>query len=132
MLQSNILNPELAALFARFRHTNYLVICDLGFPFWPQVPTIDISLTADIPTIRDVLRATAGQLQVGQAWMAEEFLQHHGAGAAAITAEYRQALNGLDITYEAHDSFKLRVPRSIGVIRTGDSTAYGNIILESA
>jgi D-ribose pyranose/furanose isomerase RbsD len=31
-----------------------------------------------------------------------------------------------------HDIFKRCVPLWIGVIRTGDSTAYGIIILESA
>ena len=32
---------------------------------------------------------------------------------------------------EPHDDFKKRVPHAIGLIRTGDPTAYGNIILES-
>ena len=30
-----------------------------------------------------------------------------------------------------HLQFKSRVPNAIGLIRTGDPTAYGNIILES-
>jgi D-ribose pyranase len=30
-----------------------------------------------------------------------------------------------------HDEFKKLVPGAIGLIRTGDPTAYGNIILES-
>ena len=132
MLKSSLLNPDLLALFARFRHTNYLVICDLGFPYWPDVPTIDISLTSDIPTVRDVLRATEGRLQVGNTWMAEEFLAHHDDRGPGIAAEYQSLLNGLTVTYEPHEDFKRRVPRSIGIIRTGDSTAYGNIILESA
>lgn len=132
MLHADILNPELAALFARFRHTNTLVICDLGFPFWPEVPTVDISLTRDIPSVRDVLRATAGNLCLGGAWMAEEFKQYHGTDAEALEAEYRQLLNGQRICFEPHDVFKGRVPSAIGVIRTGDSTAYGNIIIESA
>ncbi|WOO40261.1 D-ribose pyranase [Rubellicoccus peritrichatus] len=129
MYQSKILNPELAALLARFRHTNYIVISDLGFPFWPEVPTIDISLTADIPTVRDVLRATEGRLSIGNAWMAEEFWQHNDD---TVAGEYKQLLGGMNITYEPHVEFKKRVPLSIGLIRTGDSTPYGNIILESA
>lgn len=132
MFHSDILNPDLAALFARFRHTNTLVICDLGFPFWKDVPTVDISLTRDIPTVRDVLRATQGRLELGKVWMAEEFMGYHGAQASDMLAEYRSALSGFEITFEAHDVLKQRVPGSIGVIRTGDSTGYGNIILESA
>lgn len=132
MLHSKMLNPELAALFARFRHTNTLVICDLGFPFWPDVPTVDISLTHDIPSVRDVLRATDGALRIGGAWMAEEFRQAHGSEAAAIESEYRELLGGQKIEFESHALFKRRVPAAIGVIRTGDSTAYGNLIIESA
>jgi len=30
--------------FARLRHTNTLVIADQGFPFWPEIETVDISL----------------------------------------------------------------------------------------
>jgi len=41
-------------------------------------------------------------------------------------------LHGVDIRFEPHAEFKKRVPRAIGVIRTGDTTQYGNIVLESA
>jgi D-ribose pyranase len=129
MYTSPILNPELASLLARFRHTNCIVITDLGFPFWPQVPTVDISLTKDIPSVRDVLRALEGRLMLGKAWMAKEFWDYHDD---SLAAEYRQLLGGMEIQYEAHDDFKKRVPDCIGLIRTGDSTAYGNLIIESA
>jgi D-ribose pyranase len=36
------------------------------------------------------------------------------------------------IDYAPHVDFKLRVPGAIGLIRTGDSTQYGNVIVESA
>ena len=35
------------------------------------------------------------------------------------------------VTREAHLDFKKRVPGAIGLIRTGDPTAYGNVIVES-
>ena len=34
--------------------------------------------------------------------------------------------------YEPHVVFKKRVPNAIGLIRTGDSVIYANLILESA
>jgi D-ribose pyranase len=42
------------------------------------------------------------------------------------------ALKGAAIKFEPHVDFKKRVPNAIGLIRTGDTTQYGNIILESA
>lgn len=130
MIKEGILNPALLELLARFRHTNTIVIADRGFPFWPQVPTIDISLVDDIPTVRQVLAAIAANCVIGHAWLAEEIRSHNAAG---VVAEYERILAGAKIQFEPHyTAFKLRVPQSIGLVRTGDTTPFGNIILESA
>ena len=50
MLKTGILNPAINSLLSRVRHTNTLVIADRGFPFWPQIETVDISLVDGIPT----------------------------------------------------------------------------------
>ncbi|MEO6923020.1 MAG: RbsD/FucU domain-containing protein, partial [Bryocella sp.] len=60
-------------MLSRVRHTNTLVIADRGFPFWPHIETIDITLVNDIPTVLDVLKALAPNFVIGNAWMAEEF-----------------------------------------------------------
>jgi len=54
MLKSGILNPDINSLLCRVRHTNCLVIADRGFPFWPTIETVDISLVDDIPTVLQV------------------------------------------------------------------------------
>ena len=74
MLKTGILNPHILSLLARVRHTNTLVISDRGFPFWPQIETVDISLCDNIPGVLDVLRAVRPNFMVGKAWMAQEFL----------------------------------------------------------
>ena len=38
----------------------------------------------------------------------------------------------IPIAYEPHIDFKLRVPAAIGLIRTGDTIQYANMILVSA
>jgi D-ribose pyranase len=128
MLKTGLINPLVLSLLARVRHTNVLVIADRGFPFWPQVETIDLSLVDDVPTVLDVLRAIRPNFIVARAWMAEEFLAHNDAAAAARFAE---ALQGIDLVREPHADFKRRVPSATGLIRTGDTTAYANVILES-
>jgi D-ribose pyranase len=35
------------------------------------------------------------------------------------------------LEFEPHIQFKRRVPSAIGLVRTGDTTAYGNLILIS-
>ena len=129
MLKTGILNPHINSLLARVRHTNTLVIADRGFPFWPAIETVDISLVDDRPTVLEVLRVIRANFQIGKAWMAREFLEHNTAETCAAFAE---ALSGIELAHEPHVEFKTRVPRAIGLIRTGDTIQYANIVLESA
>jgi D-ribose pyranase len=129
MLKTGILNPHILSLLARVRHTNTLVIADRGFPFWPPIETVDISLVDNVPTVLDVLRALRSNFVIGKAWMAQEFL---GANDKKTQAAFAEALKGISLTHEPHVEFKKRVPHAIGLIRTGDTTQYANVILESA
>jgi D-ribose pyranase len=130
MLKGGILNPAIRSLLARVRHTNMLVIADRGFPFWPLIETVDISLTDDVPTVLQVLDAVRTDFVAGQAFMAEEFLAHN---TDVTWRAYARALAGVEVIHEPHEaSFKPRVPRAVGLIRTGDTTQYGNVILVSA
>jgi D-ribose pyranase len=129
MLRTGILNPAINSLISRVRHTNTLVIADRGFPFWPQVETIDISLVDDIPKVLDVLRAIRSNFGAGKAFMAEEFRAANGTDTCM---EFERALAGIPVVFEPHVEFKRRVPQAIGLIRTGDTIQYANLILESA
>jgi D-ribose pyranase len=129
MLKSGILNPQINSLLSRVRHTNTLVIADRGFPFWPQVETIDISLVDGIPSVLDVLRAITANFVIGKAWMAEEFVKNNPEN---VCAAFTQALHGIPLVHEPHVDFKKRVPLAIGLIRTGETIQYANMILESA
>jgi len=125
MLNTKILNPQVLSLLARVRHTNALVIADRGFPFWPQIETIDLSLMDDVPTVLQVLAAIRTDFQ---AYMALEFLDHNGG---ATRARFAEGLKGLPVTHEPHIDFKKRVPAAIGLVRTGDTVQYANMILVS-
>lgn len=129
MLKTGILNPHLLSLLARVRHTNTIVISDRGFPFWPQIETVDLSLIDNVPTVLQALAAVRSNFVIGKAWMAQEFLE---ANYKKTQAAFATALKGIQLTHEPHVEFKKRVPHAIGLIRTGDMTQYGNMILESA
>jgi D-ribose pyranase len=128
MLKTGILNPQLASLLARVRHTNTLVIADRGFPFWPQIETVDLSLVDNIPTVIDVLRAIRANFVIGRAWMAEEFLAQNDE---SVQSRFADVLSGVTLAYEPHVQLKRRVPLTIGLVRTGDTIRYANVILES-
>ena len=129
MLQTGILNPHVLDLIARIRHTNTLVISDWAFPFWPEIETVDISLTHGIPTVLDVLDLLSPVFKIGRIWQADEFVT---SNSAEMVERFAKSFGKIPVTREAHVEFKKRVPHAIGLIRTGDATPYGNIILESA
>jgi D-ribose pyranase len=129
MLKTGILNPHVLELLARIRHTNTLVISDWAFPYWPEIETVDISLCAGIPTVLDVLDLITPVFQVGRIWQAEEFLAYN---TRETIARFENSCGSIPVTREPHNDLKRRVPQAIGLIRTGDHTIYGNIILESA
>jgi D-ribose pyranase len=128
MLQTGILNPHVLDLLARIRHTNTLVIADWAFPYWPEIETVDISLTQGIPTVLEVLDLLTPIFKIGHIWQAEEFLS---TNEAATIERFKKSFGTIPLTREAHTTFKSRVPQAIGLIRTGDATPYGNLILES-
>ena len=129
MLKTGCLNPQINSLLSRVRHTNTLVIADRGFPFWPMIETVDISVLEDLPTVLQVLKAIRPNFQIGRAWMAREFLK---SNSARTRSDFTEALRGIELTHELHIKFKKRIPNAIGLIRTGDTIQYANIILESA
>ncbi|HEX7652250.1 MAG TPA: RbsD/FucU domain-containing protein [Verrucomicrobiae bacterium] len=128
MINQGILNPQLLSLLARVRHTNALVIADRGFPFWPMIETVDVSVVDDLPTVLQLIAACRANHQFTQAFQAREFLKNN---APATRQKFTAALQGIPTTYEPHVAFKKRVPGAIGLIRTGDTTQYANTILIS-
>lgn len=128
MLKTGILNPQVLHLLARIRHTNTLVIADWAFPYWPEVETVDISLTLGIPTVLDVLDLLTPVFKIGRIWQANEFLV---SNTPETVERFGLSFGAIPLTREPHVDFKKRVPQAIGLIRTGDPTAYGNLILES-
>ncbi len=129
MLKNGILNPAINSLLSRVRHTNTIVIADRGFPSWPNLEIIDIALIDDLPKVLDVLKAVLAQFHVGQAFMAEEFAANN---TQETQRAFASALGSVPLVTEPHRAFKQRVPLATGLIRTGDTTQYANIILESA
>ena len=129
MLKTGILNPQINALLSRVRHTNMLVIADRGFPFWPTIETVDITLVDDLPTVLQVLGAIRPNFVVGEIMVASEFRDHN---PQVVQDRFADAMHGLCVTFLAHSELKRLVPSAIGLIRTGDTTPYANLILVSA
>jgi D-ribose pyranase len=128
MINHGILNPQILSLLARVRHTNALVIADRGFPFWPGIETVDISVVDDLPTVLQLIKALRANHNFTEAFMAKEFQKNN---FKTMQEKFASALRKIPVKFEPHVEFKKRVPHAIGLIRTGDTTQYANVILIS-
>ena len=128
MINHGILNPQILSLLARVRHTNALVIADRGFPFWPMIETVDVSVVDDLPTVLQLIAAVRANHHFTQAYMAKEFQKNN---FKSMQEKFARALRRIPTRFEPHVEFKKRVPHAIGLIRTGDTVQYANTILIS-
>jgi len=128
MINDGLLNPQLLSLLARIRHTNALVIADRGFPFWPDIETVDVSVVDDLPTVCQLVKAVRLNHHFTEAYMAKEFLKEN---FQTTQQKFRVALRTVPTKFEPHVDLKKRVPGAIGLIRTGDTTQYANVVLIS-
>lgn len=118
-----LLNAELAALIRRVNHTQMLLIVDRGFPLPHLRWTLDLALSSDVPTVPQVLKAVLPELPVDRVILASEM----EAASPQRWALHRQGA----IRTEAipHLEFKRLAGEAVGVVRTGDSAPYSNILL---
>jgi D-ribose pyranase len=128
MINHGILNPQILSLLARVRHTNAIVIADRGFPFWPMIETVDVSVVDDLPTVLQLIAAVRANHNFTQAYMAKEFQKNN---FVKMQRKFAKALRRIPVKFEPHVEFKKRVPHAIGLIRTGDTVEYANTILIS-
>jgi D-ribose pyranase len=128
MLITGILNPKINSLLARVRHTNMLVIADRGFPFWPMIETVDISLVDDVPTVLQVFQAVRSNFEISEIFMAQEFIM---TNTPDVCQAFADATAHIPLNHEAHVDLKKRVPGAIGLIRTGDTIQFANMVLVS-
>jgi D-ribose pyranase len=128
MKKGALLNAELSRLIASLGHTDTIVIGDAGLPVPSSVQCIDLAVTRNVPRMLEVLDAVLAEMHVETAWIADELAR----GNPDLTQKLRARLTGAaTLVAEPHQALKLRSERARAVVRTGEFTAYANIILSS-
>ena len=127
MKRSGILNPFLLAMLANWGHTDFITICDRGFPVPSRPPRVDLSLIDGIPTVLDVLRAVHDEFELWEILVPSE--------ARDISPQriddLKDTASGIPLRLVPHLQFKHLAAQSKGIIRTADTCPYGNIIIVS-
>lgn len=127
MKRSGILNPALNHLLASSGHTDYVTICDRGFPVPVGPERIDLALVDGIPTVLDVLRAVHAEWSVDRVLITHEMAEV----SPDRVDELRAIVGDVPIERVSHLELKDLAPGARGTVRTADTVPYANIIVVS-
>ena len=126
MKLKGILNSDIAKGLADLGHTDLIAIGDCGLPIDPE-KKIDISLKLGDPKFIDVLEVLLEDFSVEYYYLAEEIKENNPDQEKNI----EKLLEGVEYEYISHEDFKKKLADVKFVIRTGETTPYSNIILQS-
>ena len=129
MQEIGFLNSDIADALSRLGHMDELIVCDAGFPIPLGVRTIDIALTINQPTVAETLIEILRYFSVEKIVLAQETQAHSPTQFACLTGLFDP-----EVAVETlpHSEFKQRSKGVKAIVRTGDFTAYSNILLVSA
>ncbi|WP_137626756.1 D-ribose pyranase [Lactiplantibacillus pingfangensis] len=126
MKKSAVLNTEISYVIADMGHFDTLMIGDAGMPVPDGTKKIDLAVTLGLPTFIDVLKNVLSELQVQKVYLAEEIKVENPKQLEAI-----KSLVDVPIEFMPHTEMKAHLTHDKAFIRTGESTPFSNIILES-
>lgn len=131
MKRNGILNSDISRVLSGLGHTDRICICDCGLPVPAGVERIDLSLKFGVPSFLEVLAEVAKDMKVEQIILAEELSDQGSELPERIDAIFNASETGFKKEYVSHQQFKEMTKDCKAIIRTGDTTAYANIILQS-
>lgn len=121
MKKQGILNRELSAEIACLGHTDTFVIADCGLPVPRHVPVIDLSVVFGFPRFEPVLEALLSEVEVEGYTYAQE-------ASGSVVESWLSHIPG-EAKTASHEELKRMVNDAAFVVRTGEDTAWANVIL---
>ena len=128
MKEVGLINRNLAKVVAEQGHQDLLMVVDAGFAIPLGIETIDISLSENNPMVVDVLAELRKFHSVEKMILAKQTKEINPTLFNNITTIWG---NNIEIEVVDHSELKQISKTVKAVIRTGDFTAYGNVILVS-
>ena len=128
MRETGIVNRDICDVLSTLGHTDELIVCDAGFAIPLGVRTVDISLAENKPTVPEVLAELKKHFSVEKLVISEDtkrvvptrFKELAGAFGEAVVVETI-----------SQTEMRARARTVKAIIRTGDFTAYSNVLLVS-
>lgn len=129
MKRQGILNSDIARVLAYMGHTDCICIGDCGLPIPDEVERIDLALEFGIPTFMDTLKVVAEDMKIEKIVLDEEIKTQNPAVLSEVETLF--ANQDIEVEFVTHVELKTQTKDCKAVIRTGETTPYANIILQS-
>jgi D-ribose pyranase len=128
MIEIGILNRDLAALLSKMGHGDQFLVCDAGFAIPDGIPVVDLSLAPNVPMVDTVLEVILQYFSVEKILFAKEQKDTNPVKLLKLIALFGDSIVQETIS---HDELKKQCHSVKGVVRTGDFSAFTNLILVS-
>lgn len=134
MKRDGILHPGLNHALSELGHGDRFAIADAGLPIPASIPRIDLVVTAGQPRLLDVLKPVLDSTVMEAAVIAEEIEQHNESEFLnhLLACLYQQdSISPTAITRLSHEQLKAELGDMRFIVRTGETTPFSNLILQS-
>ena len=129
MKKQGILNSEISRVLSYLGHTDCICVGDCGLPIPDEVERIDLALAFGEPTFMRTLEVVAQDMKIEKIVLAEEIKTQNPKVLSEIEALF--AGQSVEVEFVTHVQLKEQTHDCKCVIRTGETTPYANIILQS-
>lgn len=127
MKKTALLNSQICEVISKMGHRDTLAIGDCGLPIPECTKRIDIALIKNIPGFIETLKAVLTELEIEEVILAKETFNL----SPDLFNKIKEITGNIKITFITHEELKFELKECKAVIRTGEQTAYANIILKS-
>lgn len=129
MKKNGILNSDISRVLSYMGHTDCIAVGDCGLPIPDETERIDLALMFGVPTFMQTLKAVSEDMKIEKVILAEEIKDKN----PKVLKEIEELFEGQEIEFEfvSHTELKEKTKDCKAVIRTGETTPYANIILQS-
>jgi D-ribose pyranase len=128
MKEIGLVNYELSDVITRLGHRDELLVCDAGYAIPSGIRVVDLSLAKDKPTVNELLQELHKFFSVEKLIFADETKAVSPSKFNAIVALFDEQTTVQTMPLAEFQS-KSRMVKA--AVRTGDFTAYSNVILVS-
>lgn len=118
-------------------HTDQICIGDCGLPIPDGTERIDLCVKFGQPSFMDVLREVGNNMKIEKIIVAEEIKEQNPKILREIEDFFTCFETGfetgfkIEVQFVSHIELKEKTKKCKAVIRTGETTPYANIILQS-